>query len=88
MNISATYNMLPDLSLSFPKSQPLSPYPLSRPEGAVDLPVKAETEASSGEARAYKFYVLSDSSDTVYTRRKQMEKLFASDKGSLLDLYV
>lgn len=88
MNISATYTMLPDLTLPFPKGGPASAYPVSRPEDAVHVPLNTDAGPSSGRARTYKYYVMSDSSDTVYTRQKHTEKLFAAGKGALLDLYA
>lgn len=88
MNISASYNLLPDFTRSYPKDPSLESYPLSRPEKTHHFPVETDSRPSSDKARTYKYYVLSDATDTVYTRKRNTEKLFAQDKGTLVNLYV
>lgn len=88
MNIAARYNLLPDLTQSFRQAQPTVIYPLSRQEAPPDVPVKTGEGSPQGEAYAYKYYVLSDLQDVVYTREKNTEKLFAQDKGSLLNIFA
>lgn len=88
MNIAARYNLLPDLARNFHQAQPTVIYPLSRPEASPDTPIKTGDESPQGQANTYKYYVLSDTLNVVYTREKSTEKLFAQDKGSLVNLYV
>lgn len=88
MNIAARYNLLPDYNQSFHQAQPAVIYPLTRPETPRDLPVKTSDESSQRNTTPYKYYILTDSRDVVYTREKNTEKLFAQDKGSLVNIFV
>ena len=86
MTISASYNLLPDFSRNFQPDRSVQPTILSRTR--TNLSLETDAHSSSRQAGTYKFYVMTDATDTVYTRQKQTEKLFTQEKGTLVNLYV
>lgn len=85
MNLSMTYNMLPDLSVGRDPVRPTYHYPVARQKS----PASMENANPEQQGRhVYKYYVLSHSDDRVYTRTKTMETLYHQSRGGLLDVYA
>ena len=80
-----TYNLLPDFSASRETVRPPQHYPLEKKNitalmDGKDLPRQSQ--------KAYKYYVLSDSTERVYTRMRTTETLYHQARGAILDVYA
>lgn len=82
------YNLLPDYSQRLQEAPLKAYYPISKTGDGQGLSRDADTHASAQGAGTYKYYVMSDARDMVYTRQKNTENLYSLMKGSLVNLYV
>ncbi|GAB6095939.1 hypothetical protein JCM14469_21920 [Desulfatiferula olefinivorans] len=91
MNVSSTLHFLPDYSRhpAWEQSDPgRIQYPPVKTPDASRIASDADAHRSDQDSGAYKYYVLVDARDMVYTRRKNLENPFHAVKGGLVNLYV
>lgn len=85
MNLSMTYDMLPDYSASRETVKPASYFPLARRKSA-SAPDSQDIDRQN--RNTYKYYVLKTQDDRLYTRAKTVETLYHHTRGSLVDVYA
>jgi hypothetical protein len=86
MNVSMTYPLLPDFATRNDIAPPrYSSYNGDAEQSSVD---SSPRDLVNTGKRAYKYYVLSEPEDLVYTRTKNTERLVHSLRGSIVDLYA
>lgn len=88
MNLTATHQFLPDYSRQPAWEQTRIHYPVARTPDPSNLATGDDFQRSTRDAGTYKYYVLSDTRDMVYTNRRNLETLFHTAKGGIVNLYA
>lgn len=86
MNVAMTYTMLPDFAVSRDQVRPAYHFPVVKKLRVSTT--ESGTDLTRESRNVYKYYVLSQTDDKVYTRSKVMESLYLQGRGSLVDIYA
>ncbi len=85
MNISMTYDMLPDYTASRDAVKPATYFPVTTRKSVSSTDSQ---DITSRNRASYKYYVLKTQDDRLYTRARTVETLYHHTLGSLVDVYA
>lgn len=89
MNVSAHYNMMPYMgTIQEREVRPEVYTPLPSVEEKGILSAGRNEQKMAEGTHTYKYYVISEDQDQIYTRQMQAESLLAGMKGALLNVYA
>lgn len=85
MNVAMTYNMLPDFSAGRGEARPVYHFPMA---GQARAEALGNTDLEKESRSVYKYYVINNTDDRIYTRTRTTETLYHQARGSIVDVYA